>query len=106
MPNTSKYVSLKNENEINSVIEAFDCGKRKRKESVTPEYFNRRKKQANLLINKWITDGVPTDVYQRMEYVKSPLITKFNLKQIGLNEPVWSQTTPEPAVYNKLQRIL
>jgi hypothetical protein len=91
-------VILKNESEINSVIESFDCGKRKRKDSVTPEYFNKRKKQANLLINKWITDDVPTNVYQWMEYVKSPLIRKYALTQIRLNEVTSLPATFEPTV--------
>lgn len=99
MSSISKTVILKNESEINSVIESFDCGKRKRKDFVTPEYFNKRKKQANLLINKWITDDVPTNVYQWMEYVKSPLIRKYALTQIRLNEVTSLPATFEPTVW-------
>lgn len=69
-----------------------------KKKSVTPEYFNRRKKQATLLINKWTADGVPINVYQRMEYIGSPLISQYKLKQIILNEATTRPATPEPTI--------
>jgi hypothetical protein len=77
---TPNKVLLKDDKEVNLVLEAYDCGKRKRKSSVTREYVSKKKKHATEILNKWLSTGVPLPIYQRMEYLHSPLIIKYRLR--------------------------
>ena len=88
---TPNKVLLKDDKEVNLVLEAYDCGKRKRKSSVTREYVSKKKKHATEILNKWLSTGVPLPIYQRMEYLHSPLIIKYRLRpntiSVAFNTP-------------------
>ena len=50
-----------------------------------------KKKHATEILNKWLSTGVPLPIYQRMEYLHSPLIIKYRLRpntiSVAFNTP-------------------
>lgn len=71
---------LSDDDDIRVVLEVSAKRKRKTVDQITPQYWKRKKKDAELLTREWIKNGIPPDVYKKLLIQKPSLVEKLGLQ--------------------------
>lgn len=90
--------------EVLQVLSASGNSKRKRKlgKYSTPRYSSRIARQAGKLIDLWLQNGIPKNIYENLQAVNSSVIEKY-----GFHDPAsWLRDFPIDQTYHVSKRMI